>query len=123
MSCAVESGRFAVVIYHPFKSLTNLLQNQAWGDHVGRGRGFIWAVGAALLTPTTALTAFSTTFFPPATITIVKIVFIMCVGQGIAGVFLLVVRIAFDLLVYVEEDTKGGVSSDQGRVNRVDEEA
>jgi hypothetical protein len=47
----------------------------------------------------------------------------MRVGQGIAGGFLVVVRITFDLLVYVEEDTKGGVSSDQGRVNRVGEEA
>jgi hypothetical protein len=47
----------------------------------------------------------------------------LSVGRRLAGVFLLVVRVASDLLVYVEEDTKGGASSDQRRVNRVGEEA
>ena len=130
LSCTVKTGRFAVGIYHPLGSLTNLLQNQAWGDHAGRGRGLIWAVGAALLTnvaptaaATAALTAFSTTLFSFATITTARIIFVSSVGQGLAGVFLLVVRIASDLLVYVEEDTEGSISSDQRRVNRVSEEA
>ena len=104
------------------------MQNQAWSDHVGRGRGLIWA--AALLTnitpaaaATAALAAFGTTSFPFATITIARIVFVLSIGRCLAGVFLLVVRIASDLLVYVEEDTEGSVSSDQRRVNRVGEEA
>jgi len=47
----------------------------------------------------------------------------LSVAHGIAGVPLVVIRVALDLLVYVEEDSKGGVSGDQGRVNRVGNEA
>jgi hypothetical protein len=116
LSC--ESGRFTVVIYHPFET-TNLLQNQATGDRVGRGRGFVWAIEAALslttdTAPTTAaivaLAAFGTTSLPVVAITVARIIFIWSVGPGIAVASLLVIRVAFDLQVYVKEDPKGSLS-------------
>ena len=81
------------------------------------------AYTGATAAATAALAALGTTFFPFATITTARIVFVVSVGQGLAGVFLLVVRTASDLLVYVEEDTEGSVSRDQRRVDRVGEEA
>jgi len=118
---ASQEGSLTAVIYHPFETM-NLLQNQATGDRISRGRGFVWGIEAALfttdatpttaaITPTTAaiiaLTSFGTTSLPIAAITIVRIVFILSVGHGIAVVSLLIMDL--DLQVYVQEDSKGSL--------------